>query len=328
MGSTFYGDVDAPGSIFGDHGKIVNTWATKEGRAEKARSSQPKIGIVTALPEEHAAVMSILDDRSAPRGVDPTAYDGGTLPSRRVDAPHRVVLTALVEGGNDVAATAFTSLVSSFPSVTHVLMCGIAAGVPAPYNSQRHVRLGDIVVASWGIVEYDHVDQRADGVRLRPGSPKPSVDLLRADSRLASGELRGQRPWEETLREHGVGTFRRPDDDTDLLFNEFGNVVPHPKTDHPTGMPTVHRGLVGSADRSLRESRFRDQVAALHNLLAFEMEGKGIGNAGFLNNRQWFVVRGISDYGDSHTTATWRPYAAMAAAAYLRALLAECEPLP
>jgi nucleoside phosphorylase len=51
------------------------------------------------------------------------------------------------------------------------------------------------------------------------------------------------------------------------------------------------------------------------------------GRAGFLNGLEWYVVRGISDYGDSRTTALWRSYAAFAAAAFARALLGECDPL-
>ncbi|MEV6492008.1 hypothetical protein AB0M20_25830 [Actinoplanes sp. NPDC051633] len=57
------------------------------------------------------------------------------------------------------------------------------------------------------------------------------------------------------------------------------------------------------------------------------MEGKGIGSAGFAGGREWFVVRGISDYGDANTTRLWRGYASVVAAAYVRALLAECQPL-
>lgn len=51
-------------------------------------------------------------------------------------------------------------------------------------------------------------------------------------------------------------------------------------------------------------------------------EGKGIGNTGFYEGAEWFTVHGISDYGDRHVTTAWRGYASMAAAAYVRALLA------
>jgi nucleoside phosphorylase len=57
------------------------------------------------------------------------------------------------------------------------------------------------------------------------------------------------------------------------------------------------------------------------------MEGAGIGRSSFLNSKEWFVVRGISDYGDGHRDDAWRRYASLTAAAYARSLLAKCLPL-
>lgn len=84
----------------------------------------------------------------------------------------------------------------------------------------------------------------------------------------------------------------------------------------------MHHGRIGSADRSLRNLAERDALAALHNLRAIEMEATGVGKASFAEGREWFVVRGISDYGDRRTGNAWRNYAALVAAAYTRALLA------
>lgn len=107
-----------------------------------------------------------------------------------------------------------------------------------------------------------------------------------------------------------------------------GGQVQHPGlalSGHRPGQPKVHSGLIASGDRSLRSARKRDEIAACHDVLAIEMEGKGIGNTGFYEGVEWFAVRGISDYGDRYVTPTWRRYASIAAAAYVRALL-EAEP--
>lgn len=193
----------------------------------------------------------------------------------------------------------------------------------------RHVRLGDIVAATWGIADYDHVMETEDGPRPRQPFPLPSPMLVGAARLLAALEIAGDRHWESLIaRRHSV---TRPRDSSDVVYAARSDrVIPHPPTalsGHRPGQPKVHHGLIGSADRGLRSAAFRDARAAAHGMIAFEMEGKGIAAAGFANNLQWFVVRGISDYGDARTDVGWRPYASTVAAAYLRTLLAECLPL-
>lgn len=294
------------------------------------------IGLVTALGEEFAAMRALIDDMApAPVLGDRTSYETGTLPSRDPATSHRVVLTVLPEGGNDTAATACTNLHRSFPLIRYVVMVGIAAGVPSPYQPAEHVRLGDIFVGSWGIVDYDHLDVRPDGVYLRDGFPQPSPVLKAAAKRLAADALLDNRPWEAWLdltHRSELWRFARPDASTDILRtgDESGQILPHPDevlSEHPPGMPKVHEGRIGSADISLSDARVRDALARDHGIRAFEMEGKGIGKAGFLNGLDWFVVRGISDYAESRRDGTWRRYASLVAAAYTRALLATVDPV-
>jgi nucleoside phosphorylase len=85
--------------------------------------------------------------------------------------------------------------------------------------------------------------------------------------------------------------------------------------------------VIGTSDRSLRDARVRDELAAVHNVLAFEMEARGLSTAAGLAGCEWLVVRGISDYGDRYADATWRRYAAAAAAGYVAALLAATSPM-
>jgi nucleoside phosphorylase len=296
---------------------------------------EPVFGIVTALPEEFAAVRVLLDDAGPPRTIagDRALYVLGTMPSRDESHPHRVVLTLLGDTGNSAAAEACANLIRSFPSVDNVIMCGIACGVPNPEHAERHVRLGDIVVATWGIADYDHVVETDAGRRPRQPFPAPSPMLVRLARYLAAVEISGERPWEKWITDAlaGLPAAARPADSADRLHapDDPGRPIPHPSpalSGHRTGWPKVHHGLIGSADRSLRSARVRDALAA-DQLIAFEMEGKGIGQAGFAGGLEWFVVRGVSDYGDMHTGQRWRGYAAVVAAAYVRALLAECPPL-
>lgn len=296
---------------------------------------RPTVGLVTALPEEFVAMRALLEDAGelyVPG--DPAYYVLGTLPSRDAERRHAIVLTLLGATATNAAANGCANLVRSFPSITVVVMVGIAAGIPNPQRPDRHVRLGDIVVATQGVVDYDHVRAVEGDTQPRRPFPAPSPRLVQCADMLRADELSGHRAWEQWLdlsRRPELSGYGRPPERTDVLYDGAGWQLDHPRRDrsgHRKGLPKVHYGLIGSADRSLRDVTARDQLAARHGVLAVEMEGAGIGIGSFLNGREWFVVRGISDYGDRHRDGTWRKYASLAAAAYVRALLSRCLPLP
>lgn len=310
------------------------------GNAAPEREAVPirgaTIGLLTAMPEEFHAMLMLLEQAqeiSVP--PDPARYVSGVLPSRDPARPHHVVLTKTGGTGMNAAADATTNLSRSFPSVDCLLVVGIAAGVPDVQVPQRHVRLGDIVVATWGIADYKHVIARDGREEPRQQFPRPSPLLHRAAEQLQTDELAGVRPWEQwldTSRSPHLAGYDRPADNTDVLAaHPPGSRRPrHPprtRSGHRPGWPKVHYGRVGSASVSLRDAQLRDQLAAEHNLRAFEMEGAGVGTSAFLNDRNWFMVRGISDYADSGFGTTWRKYASLAAAAYVRALLGACQPI-
>lgn len=301
----------------------------------RERGGGPVIGLVTAMPEEFAAAKAMLDG-AVRRNVehDRSNYLVGTMPSADPGDAHRVVLTMLGDTGNDAAAAACTELARSFASVGVLMMVGIAAGVPDPRRPERHVRLGDIVVSTWGIVDYDHVVDRPGERAPRQPVPRPSRLLAQQANWLAAEEMAGRRPWEERLDEviaAGMTEFGRPPDATDLLYLGDGarRPIAHPDpaaSGHRPGRPKVHYGHIGSGDRALRNAASRDELAVRYNLRALEMEGKGVGDAGFASGLEWLVVRGISDYGDTRTDARWRKYASLTAAAYTWALLSVCPP--
>lgn len=72
--------------------------------------------------------------------------------------------------------------------------------------------------------------------------------------------------------------------------------------------------------------RKRDELRDRFKVKAVEMEGSGVADATWEYEKAgYLVVRGICDYCDVRTKATqtdaWKIYAAMAAAAYVRALI-------
>lgn len=274
--------------------------------------------------------MSGLLEDSVDRYVspDPAQYTVGGLPSVPGQPNHTVALTLLGSTATNAAADGCANMIRSYPSIKVVIMVGIAAGIPQVSRPDCHVRLGDVVVAE-GMVEYDHVTVDPGGTQLRQGFPVPSPVLMRCANKLRALELRDVRPWEQWLT-IDFESYARPNERTDIVYDNSGNRLGHPRRDrsgHRKGFPKVHYGLIGSADRSVRDVDTRDHIAARHRLMAIEMEGAAIGISSSLNGREWFVVRGISDYGDNMRNGTWRGYASLAAAAYVRSLLAQCGPL-
>jgi nucleoside phosphorylase len=77
----------------------------------------------------------------------------------------------------------------------------------------------------------------------------------------------------------------------------------------------VHRGLIASGELVIKDAGLRDRLAEELGILCFEMEA-----AGALADFPCMVIRGVSDYCDSHKNDAWHGYAAAAAAAYARQL--------
>src|ERR1700685_3199818 len=173
--------------IRADRFHLVRGRGTRQETSRRSCVTRPVFGILTALPEEFAAMRSLIDNpwRANVEG-DRADYVIGTMPSAERGRAHKVVLTMLGTIGNDAAASGCTNLLRSYRSVRCLLMAGIAAGVPDPGRPERHVRLGDIVVAR-GIAEYDSVRENDDGPVVRRTFPSPSPLLERRARLLQAG---------------------------------------------------------------------------------------------------------------------------------------------
>jgi nucleoside phosphorylase len=212
-------------------------------------------------------------------------------------------------------------MLRSFPELRIFIVCGIAGGIPGTRGQQRDIRLGDVVVATDGVIDYGHV-RRVDGVdSLRRQVSGLSTTLLRADRLLQAAEIAGRESWLGALDTAARNeTFRRPSARTDPRY-------PAASADDRAGRPRLWRGMIGSADLLLRDAAWRDELAARYGVMAVEMEASGVAATADEHERHWFEVRGISDYCDNSKNDAWHGYAAAAAAAYVRGLLAECQPI-
>jgi nucleoside phosphorylase len=294
------------------------------------------IGILTALVPEARAMVSLIDDVQDYRDPqDRNLYRVGTVPSAEPDQPHRVAVLMMPRDGTKLAATCCANMLRTFPNIQTVIMTGIAGGIPRPHEPEKHVRLGDIVVALDGIVDYGHVRQ-ANGtteLRGRQSSGLISSRLLGAARELQMAEQGGDRRWDRWLdpeRTPAAAGFARPPEDTDILYVRGNRVAhpPRPEPEPPEGMPRVHSGVIGSADVLMRDEDVRDALAErFPDMLAVEMEGSGIAASTASNDRTWFMVRGVADYGEmTGKNDRWHQYASYTAAAYVRALLEMTPP--
>jgi hypothetical protein len=89
------------------------------------------------------------------------------------------------------------------------------------------------------------------------------------------------------------------------------------------GEPRVFAGTIACANRVLKNPVHRDKLREQHGVRAVEMEGFGIAEAAWAQHTSYFIVRGTCDYCDEHKADLWQVYAAVVAAAYVRALLEE-----
>lgn len=166
--------------------------------SNSATKPQPTIGVITALPHERAAFIEQFNHSVSyhlPSTAGGYRCDIGYIVSKH-GGEHCVALIMLPDMGNNIASARATLLLEHFPSVTSIIMVGIAGGVPHPTKPDDHVRLGDIVVSDRkGVIQYDFTKETISEVEHRHPPRPPDPTLLEAVRFLASEELRGEKPW-------------------------------------------------------------------------------------------------------------------------------------
>ncbi|KAL4875006.1 hypothetical protein BJY04DRAFT_233110 [Aspergillus karnatakaensis] len=208
----------------------------------------------------------------------------------------------------------------------------------------RDIRLGDVVVSvpskSWGaVVQYDFGKSVQGGGFIHIGGQlnKPpsillsAISLLRADQ---DGQGNLDKILEQVMLDHprlAQRKFRYPGSQEDYLFNsEFAHMVGNTnckacrcvegnimkRKNRPDNSPRLHYGTIGSADQVMKDALLRDKWAEKEGIICFEMEA-----AGLMDSFPCVVIRGISDYADSHKNKKWQKYAALTAACYAKQLL-------
>jgi nucleoside phosphorylase len=264
---------------------------------------------------------------------------------------HNVVIAVLPEGeyGTSSAARVGSDMLHSFPNVRIGLMVGIGGGAP---SGKHDIRLGDVVVSAprdgkGGVFQYDFGKTIQDqSFQLTGFLDQPPV-LLRAAVNDLKAMYEGQgHQIEETINnilENKLRLrkkYKRPDPRSDRLYHtrvthppndeascavvcsdDSSSLILRPKRTKSEDNPTIHYGLIASANQLMKDSLVRDRLAAEKDVLCFEMEA-----AGLMNHFPCLVIRGVCDYSDTHKNKEWQGYAAMVAAAYAKDLLRRIPP--
>lgn len=279
-----------------------------------------KIGVITALPKECAAVKRVLEN------VQECFLEGkgaghhffiGELKSAN-GGRHKIALGLCGMGNNKAAIRAIT-MKNHFPNIESIIMVGIAGGIPSPDNISCHIRVGDIVV-SQGVVQYDFIKETREEIICRSFSSKPSAELLEALDRIRIKEYEGIYKWKDFINTYAIGTFMKPDCE-DILHDSKGDIISHPIDSHRDDYPRVFYGKIASANILLKNFERRQRLKEQFDVMAVEMEASGVADATWESGIGYLVIRGICDYCDDYKNNSWQEYAAMVAACYTRDLI-------
>ena len=292
------------------------------------------ISVICPLPIEVAAMIQMLDERYSTQQFprDPNLYHFGRI------GEHKIVIAGLPDGLTGIASatTVAEQLWVTFRHVKALLLVGIGGGVPTPENDMR---LGDVVVSRpdgkyGGVVQYDFGKSLSEGRFEYTGAlNSPPREVLSTLAAMKANHLvNGTRPPDYIVYLQASQSnphLQHPGAENDTLFEAaYGHVGGNDCTacnrakeitrkPRKANGPVIHYGTVASANQLMRDSKKRDLYNKDYDgrILCFEMEA-----AGLMNSTPCLVIRGLSDYADSHKREdhAWHGYAAAAAAAFAK----------
>lgn len=280
-----------------------------------------------------------------------TSYDDNVY-TCGVMAGHNVVLATCPPGmtGNVNATRVTGPMFKTFPNIRMAVLVGIGGGVPSrpAADARRDVHLGDVVVGWPGdgrpaCIYYELGKVLADDKFEMLGTvDKPDRVLLNALAKLESDHELDKSTFNEHRKKISVSKHKQkfvfPGFDQDRLYQstyhhvhpsadgcggcDVGKLVDRAKRTETTAEFVFHRGRIASGDKVVKKGDHRDKISEMcGGVMCIEMEAAGV-DAG----RPCLVIRGISDYADSHKSDIWRPYAAANAAIFARELLGKVPP--
>ncbi|KAI2966230.1 hypothetical protein CBS147323_5451 [Aspergillus niger] len=300
------------------------------------------IAIICPLSLEAQVAIPLFDtvyDRTVYEKYGPVRNDPNHYTLGRIGR-YDVVLAHMGGCGKAEASSVASHIKQSYPGIELALLIGICGGVPyrtdvGPTQRRRDVFLGDVIVSS-AIIQHDL------GKKLPHGFVRK--DTLESNLGRASQQIRSfidtlKSRHEDFSKDHRnyLRTIQNskdvpyPEPNSDILFKpEYKHrshcqcmrvvsgdesVVDRRRVDSDK-IPYIHFGRLASGDTVMCSAKDRDKIAKREGVLGFEMEAAGV-----WDSVPCILIKGVSDYADSHKNDTWQYYAAASAAACMRALL-------
>lgn len=306
------------------------------------------VGWICALLPEYTAAYRMLDTIHEPppkhNKSDKNVYTYGDINGHNV-----VILSlALGEPGKVAAQRAIQPLNQSFPNMNIHLFVGIGGGIPrnpSETRSEEDIHLGDVVIGKPerpgipAIVEYDRGRKHGDSYELMEHLNKPRLEAVAALLPILGEHIIGVSKYSEHLqRITEKSGFEHPGLNKDVLFaaecvHKGQRETPCTVDPQCSGQverlkrksekPVIHQGTILSGDTVMKDALERDRLSQKHfGAICIEMEAAGI-----MDDLRPLVIRGISDYADTHKNSLWQWYAAATAAAFAREILYRIQPI-
>ncbi|KAF4553944.1 Ankyrin repeat-containing protein 27 [Elsinoe fawcettii] len=294
--------------------------------------SQFTVGWICALVTEYVAAALFLDLEY--NSIDwKSVSDNNDYTLGRV-GNHNVVIAVCPNDEHGIASATSVArdMLHTFPHIRIGVLVGIGGGMP---SAKHDIRLGDVVVSSAvpprpAVVKFDRGRKRqGDNFEVTSLLDNPPTILRTAVSGLQSAHKRSGNGLQDMIEAALQGAdedlrdeYKKPDASTDVLYT--ANFTHIANSDSVTGLcclvedavvvqrtprrankpVAIHYGPIGSADQVVKDAHERDRLSDQLGILCCEMEAGGL-----MNNWPCLVIRGVSDYADSHKNKRWQCYA-------------------
>ncbi|KAF2817184.1 purine and uridine phosphorylase [Mytilinidion resinicola] len=292
-------------------------------------------------------------DKEHPTPPYDTHYDENTYICGAING-HAVVVATCPQGetGNVNAGRLTGFMFKTFPNIRMAVLVGIGGGIPRSPPSEdplEDIHLRDVVVGWPGdekpaCVYHDRGRLKVGGQFELVGTMQdPEWRLTNALGVLASDHELGRTTFADQLQrlqkhKKFPHKFARPGLEHDRLFKatyyhigdyksncaacDGTELVQRPQRSADDEHELVfHRGRIATGNAVIQDGEQRDVIGArCDGALCVEMEAAGVDV-----NRKCLVIRGVSDYADSHKNNMWKSYAAGNAAAFTRELLCRTQ---